>query len=613
MTVTIEQRLAALGLDSVTSQVVSERYAIIFRDPEDDATAVPNDGTIYLRIVDLSGDPADPSSIKANIYIDQGSGEVQAFDDSSILAPWNGARSAYAESDVSSPYCFREFTFDQAPAEFASEAQITVHLDLTVGFGGWGNFDWGHEPWGTAPTSSDTADVYYDFTAADSIAPNLASAVCIDPWTVRATFDEGMSVSGDGSVLAVAKWVPTDSADPVGISAQNVDPEPACAVTVIAVVAVDGSGNAEFDLTLDTPISFGQPYQLQVRSTAEDSNGNAIDTAVVQLTGYEPDEPNGRNFSHWKHMIPVKNKIEDYAGTGDLLRVSNCFDDMIRVALYTVDHFIDQFDPDLASDAHIDQMLYDIGNPFNTDELGLTDTQKRKLLRLLVPIYQSKGTDEGLEDAIWLLLGERVTVVPHLSEGWSLGDDVLGEGSVAMLTSSNAETYDLSGNKTLIIEVSGVERTITFEAANFDTPASATADEVVAAIAADLTDADSFVVDTGVGGKRVVIYATEEGIDVTLEVTGGTAQSVLGFTTDTVTGTGGAILAPSLQYTLYSFDLEVETALDATTEELVRKIVDYMKPAHTHLVNIRTARTLMWPDGWVLGQHELDSDTEIAG
>ena len=189
MTVTIEQRLAAFGLDDLQAQVVSERYAIILRDPEDDATSVPNDGTIYLRIVDLAGDPADPTSITVNVYVDQGSGEVQAYDNSAILAPWNGSRSAYAESDGSSPYCFKELTLDQGPAVFASEQQVTVHLELTIGFGGWGHFDWGHEDWGHAPTSSESADVYYDFTAADSIAPNLTSAVAIDPWTVRVTFD----------------------------------------------------------------------------------------------------------------------------------------------------------------------------------------------------------------------------------------------------------------------------------------------------------------------------------------------------------------------------------------------------------------------------------------
>jgi hypothetical protein len=45
---------------------------------------------------------------------------------------------------------------------------------------------------------------------------------------------------------------------------------------------------------------------------------------------------------------------------------------------------------------------------------------------------------------------------------------------------------------------------------------------------------------------------------------------------------------------------------------IIRKIGEYMKPAETHLVNIRTALPLPWPVEWVLGVDELDVGTELA-
>jgi hypothetical protein len=45
---------------------------------------------------------------------------------------------------------------------------------------------------------------------------------------------------------------------------------------------------------------------------------------------------------------------------------------------------------------------------------------------------------------------------------------------------------------------------------------------------------------------------------------------------------------------------------------LIRRIAEYMRPAHTHLVNIRTARPLPWPDGWELGVDLLGDGSELA-
>jgi hypothetical protein len=72
------------------------------------------------------------------------------------------------------------------------------------------------------------------------------------------------------------------------------------------------------------------------------------------------------------------------------------------------------------------------------------------------------------------------------------------------------------------------------------------------------------------------------------------------------------VLAPSTSYTLYSFDIEITAPVSAENEILIRRIAEYMRCAHEHLVEIRTALPLPWPDGWELGVSELDVDAELA-
>jgi len=44
----------------------------------------------------------------------------------------------------------------------------------------------------------------------------------------------------------------------------------------------------------------------------------------------------------------------------------------------------------------------------------------------------------------------------------------------------------------------------------------------------------------------------------------------------------------------------------------VRKIGTYMKPAHTHLINIRQTPVVEFPDEWVLGIDELGEGTVLT-
>jgi phage tail-like protein len=125
-------------------------------------------------------------------------------------------------------------------------------------------------------------------------------------------------------------------------------------------------------------------------------------STTTTFTGFSPEQQAGRSFDLWK-FIPAKNKREDL--TKDLERFIRCLDEIVQLQLVQIDHFTDLFDPDICSDQVIDDMLLDMGNPFDWAELELTATQRRKLLRLLIEIYKSKGTAIGIENTILLLLG----------------------------------------------------------------------------------------------------------------------------------------------------------------------------------------------------------------
>lgn len=726
MPITIDQLLATLGLDAADALVVSDRFVVIMRDPQPGELGVPVASTVYMRIVDLSGVPADPSTIAADVYLDQGAGEVLAYEDGvGFHAPWNGPASAVATSGGGDPYCFVDLTLDQAPDVFASEQLVAVRIALGTSVGGWGHFPWGHAPWGHFPAAPGSLDIAYSFTAADVEPLRLLRAEAIAPRTVRLTFDDTPATSGAGSVLALAQW-PQATA----LQRQNVDPYPAVDLYVTGVAVAPTGGGTQIDLTTQWEMTPGQAYLVTVAAAVTDESGNAMDAAASTATflGFAPALPVGRIWDYWR-LMPLKNRLEDY--THDLERFARSLHEVVGWLTYDVDHFTDQFDPDLATDVQIDAMLADVGNPFEWVDLDLTAAQRRRLLRVLVDIYQSKGTARGIEDTVYFLLGLTVRVVEYLAGGWVLGEDELGEGAIAELYSDLREVFDFSGAPApLVLEVDGVAQTFTFELADFAVPAAATAEEVARALngyrwdgsawaprpggglagagayvdkigtaarivgtnaapfalvggevldltvdgvahavyfhAADFATpgaatvaevAARIVTDTagrtvarasglnveiatattgisstieatggtagpvlgfapgaagaGTDAARVAIYSETVGVDATLLAAGGAAIAVLGLATDPVSGTGGAILAPSDQYALYSFDIETQTALDSATEQIVRRIAEYMKPAHTHLVRIRTALPLPWPEGWTIGIDELDATTEL--
>jgi phage tail-like protein len=654
-------------------------------------------------VVDLDGAPVDPTTIDFRVFVDLGAGEVLAYDGAAPVAPWAGPRASADGSTGADFYCWRDVRLDQGPAVFASDALVTVRVEITVSLGGWGHADWGHFPWGTTPTVPITDSVTYTFTAEDTARPNLVSALAVGPRTVRVTFDDAMA-AGTGLVSDPAAWTFTRA---------NVDPYPAVNLTCTAVEAVDATA-AVWDLTTQWAMTIDGPYSVAVAGTATDDAGNAINVATATFVGFAPDAPPTRAFDYWRLCIPAKNKAEDVMR--DLERFARVVNETLGYLFAQCDHWIDEYDPDRCSDANIDAMLTDAGNPFTWSELDLTANQRRKLLRVLVDIYKLKGTATGIEAVIYFLLGKTVTVVPYAVEGWLLGVDLLGEEETAWVAGDTIEPFDLSAvplafavtteagadaitllasdfvdpsvataaevaaaisarmsgaraevvtrgtpavalalaaepyavnaGDDLALTVNGFPFTVVMHATDMAVPGVATAAEVAARITADVPDvvavddgglvrmttglrgmgASIAVVSgdmmlplgwapgndwVGADGPCVAVYSISPATDAEITVTAGAAALVLGLLGATA-GVGSAILAPSTQRTLYTFDLESATTLTADEVTVARRVAEYMKPAHTHLANVRLAPTLLTPPYWLLGFSELDYDTTLG-
>lgn len=767
---TVSQLLAKLAISSVSGVSVSGQFALILRSPYPMEDDVAVDSTISLRVVDLDGDPAVAWAHTAKVYVDVGLGWEYAYDGSSFQAGYDGGSSASSSHTPASDYAYHQITIDPT-SDFSSRKTIRVRVIV----------------------NSTALDEIYTFRVADVDQPQVVSAESVDQFTVRVRFDDMMS----SDVLDADNWT---------ITRNNVDPLPGVTLTVTAVELVDysyegygydgpygystpyGYGFADYDLTVNWEQTPGCPYTLEVDGAVTDSNGNTINASYVSttFTGYSPATPASRNFSIW-HLLP--GRLRELDDSGDLERFTNCLQEALDLMLYQFDHFADQWDIDLATDEQIDLILYDLGNPFNMDELDLTAAQKRKLASLLVSVYQLKGTNVGIENLVFLLLGKNVEVVDYVSDGWILGESSLGDGSVAKVLSDSAETYDfsagnadlwvgidggealtassvaggtitvsgevassypagtlveivestandgtytvdsagptevnnetiiplvealsddtgdgrlfqvirftsadfavtaaatadevvdavedhlvggsayvshvgtqatitcsnaepynLSGSETLTVIVNGGSvQTITFYAGDFVSPGNATAAEVATRIEASSSglsaeDSGGYVkLDTLLSGEgktievtggtanavlgfstsevdgtqagRVVIHSDTWGPGAVIEIAGGTANAILDFVTDAISGSGAAKLGPSTQSILYSFDLETSDTLTTEETSIIRHIVEWMKPANTHLRNIRQPLSIPTSPWWILGESQLDIDAVMG-
>jgi phage tail-like protein len=71
------------------------------------------------------------------------------------------------------------------------------------------------------------------------------------------------------------------------------------------------------------------------------------------------------------------------------------------------------------------------------------------------------------------------------------------------------------------------------------------------------------------------------------------------------------VLGPSDRFARYAFNVEVSRILGTEERRRLRAIVEYLKPAHTHFVDLVEPLPVVLPDHWELGVSELGTESEL--
>jgi len=71
------------------------------------------------------------------------------------------------------------------------------------------------------------------------------------------------------------------------------------------------------------------------------------------------------------------------------------------------------------------------------------------------------------------------------------------------------------------------------------------------------------------------------------------------------------VLGPSDRFARYAFNIVVARILSATERKRLRAIVEYLKPAHTHFVDLVEPFPPVIPDHWELGLSDLGETSEL--
>jgi phage tail-like protein len=259
--------------------------------------------------------------------------------------------------------------------------------------------------------------------------------------------------------------------------------------------------------------------------------------------------------------------------------------------------------------------------------------------------------DGGAEQTVTFNSGDFVDISQATAEEVA----AVIQAALDAAVTSDLETFDLDDGDTLTVQVDGgADQLVTFVTGDFVDIDNATAAEVATKI--DATIAGGTALDdggrvrvesdtTGPGatvqitggtareklgfpsdsvsdgrgdpdGDAVVISTYGTGPIAGIEVTGGDANSVLNFPTDPVIGLGyelgvNTYLAPSGTFLLYSFVIDSPVALTPEQYERIVFIANYMKPAHTHLIEVVEPGATVDPDHVELGLSRLGVNWDL--
>jgi phage tail-like protein len=261
---------------------------------------------------------------------------------------------------------------------------------------------------------------------------------------VRVSFDQ-----------AVKQADPSAANDALNPGLYTTMRQSAPAVDVIAV-GVESVSPSAVDLVFDIPLTPLAQYRLGVGAIADLNGGTVAPGSGMVFTGFVLPRPADRDFTLW-FLLPEANRRED--DTGDLRRFLDCLDEVASLLLADIDGFTDILDPDVAPERFLDLMLAELGNPFPFD---LSVIDKRRLINVLVDIYQQKGTAIGIKNAVRFFLGIEIDISAYAEICLSLGESLLGvDWILGSSQSADRHSFEVTAPRLLQAEERARIRAIT--------------------------------------------------------------------------------------------------------------------------------------------------------
>ena len=375
----VEVELPGVYVDALVFDEATESLLLLNMVPEKGSTGNAVDSNVAFEVFDTTGGVLDAATL--NVTIDGVAAVVGGVAQAGFAASITGGGTDVLHVSIN------------PDVDFVSESIVVVDVEV-------------QNDGGLSLVET------YVFKIDDVTAPKLLSALALDHMVVRLTFDEAMK-----AVDAAA----TDDALNPDNYAFSTPTQPAVPIFAVSVVKVT---DFQFDITLDIEMTPGAIYTVVV-SGAEDAFGNVIAAPDDDATfsGYVCPAPAERDFLLWDMLPPLQKQMD--ADVGKYEQFIGCFQEVTDLLLCLIDRFAETFDPDYAPEVFVDAMLADLGNPF---KFALSLADKRRLIRVLLDIYRSKGTAAGIVNAVRFFLGIEVEVEPlNDPEGqWQLGEDELG-------------------------------------------------------------------------------------------------------------------------------------------------------------------------------------------
>lgn len=278
-------------------------------------------------------------------------------------------------------------------------------------------------------TNGGTIDASYTWETEDLTGPLIVEVEGRTLTTARVTFSEDM-LTGP-SVSCSAENPSSYTIELVNDASLN---PRLPAVADVSVTVVTKVSEFEFDLTIELEPTPRSLYRITAVVCDAVGNPSLSPNNTATFTGYQPYVDPDRRYDYLS-WIPDKNIAEDTSG--ELTAFIACLQEVGELLLYECDAWPDILDPDIAPEPFLDAMLCDLGYPFS---FVLSEVDKRRLVKLLRAMYEQKGTDEGIINAIRFFMGIEVTITSPFGSLGYLGEMAL-DVDFTLVSSALADLY----------------------------------------------------------------------------------------------------------------------------------------------------------------------------